>query len=131
MFDIVQLISRKLVAPMQSNKDIQVIGGFRFGANTLENPASDPPLRQLEANSGHVSPRLVQVHKNVLAPDHDTPIGPTFRHTFAIEVDIAPGQTIADLQITDHLPTSLVYLADSLSVSGPDGQPVEFAAEFT
>ncbi len=116
--------------------ELGVFGGFRFGMDALDNPPldendvdGDPPLRQSSPNHGNVSPQLIEVNKSVLAPDHDTPIGPTFRHTYEITVDIAPGQTISGLQVVDSLPTSVVYLASSISVTGPDGD-LGFVAGF-
>lgn len=117
-------------APVDADQDVRIRGGFQFGADPLNNPATDPPVIQPTPATAGVEPRLVEVRKNVRADDHDTPIGPTFRHTFEIVVDIAPGQTISNLSIIDHLPTSLVYLANSLSVSGTGISLPAFTADF-
>ncbi len=117
---------------------LDVGSGFRYGTDPLDNPMpppggqpedGDPSLLQQVLDTAQVTPLLIGVDKRLIAPEGDTAIGSNFEYTFEIEVEIAPSQTISQLIITDNLPTSLVYINDSLNLtfSGITGTPTHSA----
>ena len=101
-------------------------GGFQFGADELDNPASDPNiLSQASTDSTtwtpdqDVTPQIVTVEKT--APDGLT--GENYPRQYQIEVEIAPGQTIDGLVISDFLPSDVVYLGATPSQGSVPVEP--------
>lgn len=104
-------------------------GGFRFGADPLNNPCCDPPLISTSPPNSAlwpsipVTPLVVQPGKAYLGPSDEsdpaflTPIEPdetvagvnavAYPVQYAITVDIAAGQTVDNLQVTEYLPPNM------------------------
>lgn len=55
-----------------------------------------------------VTPRLARLNKTVDAPEAETAVGANFPRTYTISVEVAPGQQLTDLTITDALPNNIV-----------------------
>ncbi len=111
---------------------VEVYPGFRYGANPLDDPGTDPMIRGASA-TGNVTPELVRFEKRLGAPEGDTPVGESFTHRYEIELLIAPGQTIDDVVITDILPNALVIRGGSLGVSVNGavlGAPAGYTSQF-
>lgn len=87
---------------------VNVAGGFRYGADALDNSATDPSIVQETADAGTVTPELIRLTKNLRAPQGDTAVGSNFEFEFDLVLELAPGQTISALDITDCFPSSLV-----------------------
>lgn len=105
-------------------------GGFRFGADALDNPLSDPPLVQPAATSTTVSPTVLSLDKVDDAPESETATGENFRRTWTVTARVAPGQTVTNLVLTDRLAPTVAYGGlDALSAGGsvvaepPSSQP--------
>ena len=95
---------------------VRARGGFQYGADPLENPASDPSNvsdSQTDANAwtntAAVTPSLMTLTKTYNGPENETATGPNHPQTYTLTVDIADGQTITDLDITDVLPGNLQF----------------------
>ena len=94
-------------------------GGFRYGSlDALDNPNLDPPvLSDVSANSTQwaaneqTTPTVLIVTKKYLGPEDETATGPNFIHQYAITLDIATGQTVNNVTVTDHLPNNMAYVA--------------------
>ncbi len=97
--------------------EIDARGGFRFGLDPVENPTTDPPIVSFE-NTDTVTPTVLEVSKVVIAPESETATGPNFPRTFEITLDVANGETISGLNITDVMPDNLRYIPGSLAVTG-------------
>ena len=87
--------------------------GFQFGADALNNPATDPSiLSQPSTNSTTwapiqaVTPQVVTVQKTSASGL----TGDNFHRQYAITIQIAPGQTVDTVTVTDTLPSDMVYL---------------------
>ncbi len=91
---------------------IKVMGGFQFGSS-----ATGTGCLEGAAAMATTVPTLFKVRKLYLGPESETTTGPNFPRPYRIEVDVADGQILDPLLITEDLPDSLVYL-------GPYGPPV-------
>lgn len=111
------------------NVTVSVTPGFRYGADSLDNPLADPQLRGAPAG-GAVRPLLHRLAKRLVAPDGDTPVGESFTRSYQLELELAGGQRFEDLVFTDVLPPALVLRGGSLSLSGMAGLPA-YATSFT
>lgn len=87
-------------------------GGFAFGEDEFDNPMTDAPLVQ-GLQSGLITPTVIELVKNNDAEEGETATGPNYPRTFTLTVDIATGETIEDLNLSDVLPTNAAYI-DSL-----------------
>src|SRR5690606_33924570 len=56
--------------------------------------------------------------KVYLGPEDETTSGPNFPRQYRIEVDLADGQTVANLDLTDLLPDNLQFVSVD-ATSGP------------
>ncbi len=115
------------LADVGASVAITARGGFQFGADELDNPSTDPSiLSQASTDSTtwapnqDVTPQIVTVEKT--APEGLT--GENYPRQYQIEVEIAPGQTIDDLVISDLLPSDVVYLGATPSQGSVTVEPV-------
>jgi uncharacterized repeat protein (TIGR01451 family) len=93
-------------------------GGFRYGADALDNPASDPSIIGSFANAS-TTPTVLRLKKTYLGPEDETATGPNFPRQYLIEVDVASGQTVTNLDLTDILPSNLQFVSvDATTIRG-------------
>ena len=97
--------------------NIDARGGFRFGLDPVDNPTTDPPIVS-PVDREPVTPTVFEVSKVVIAPESETVTGPNFPKSFRLTVDVANGETITGLNITDVMPANLQYIPGSLTVTG-------------
>ncbi len=88
---------------------IQSQAGFMYGNDPLDNPATDPPIVGA-VSSASTTPTLIKLKKIYIGPEDETATGPNFPRDYLISVDIADGQTITNLDITDNLPKELQFV---------------------
>ena len=134
-------------ATMSPNADVGALlrvfarGGFRFGGDPLNNPCCDPPLvSPVTPNSGSwpstpITPVVFNTEKDYLGPadeqvagitdipdetvtgvnanDGPTPV------QYEMIVDIADGQTLSNVNVTDLLPAGMLF--DALVSVTPAG----------
>lgn len=84
-------------------------GGFRYGNDPLDNPITDPSIIGATTNAT-VTPKLIDITKTYNGPEDETATGPNFPRSWTITVDIAAGQTVTNLDVTDLLPNNVAYL---------------------
>ncbi len=77
--------------------------GFRFGNDALDNATSDPSIVQGSVNTLTVNPELYRVTTHYIGPEDETATGPNYQRAYRIDVDIAAGQTITDLDLSSIL----------------------------
>ena len=101
---------------------IQASAGFRYGADPLDNPSIDQPIEQpLPRTAASVTPILLTLSKSFNGPENETATGPNWVREYTIDVSIAPGQKITNLDVTDLLPNTIQYLKlKSVVVEGTD-----------
>jgi len=89
---------------------VQANGGFMFGADPLNNPGTDPVIIG-GSTSASITPILLKLKKIYIGPEDETATGPNFPRQYQVVVDIAAGQTITDLLVTDVLSNNVQYLS--------------------
>ncbi|MEL6543633.1 MAG: hypothetical protein AAFQ82_03345, partial [Myxococcota bacterium] len=91
-------------------------GGFLYGANPLDDPCCDPTLfSETLTDSSQwpavaVTPALMLISKTYNGPEDETSTGPNFPRTYTIAVDIADGQTVNNLDLTEAFPPEMAFL---------------------
>ena len=102
-------------ADLDTALPIYAQGGFRFGADALDNPSTDPPLLGTRVMA-ETTPTLFILNKEYLWRESETSTGPNYPRQYRLTVDIPEDQTITDLVITDILSDHMQYLSiDSTS----------------
>jgi uncharacterized repeat protein (TIGR01451 family) len=111
---------------------ISARGGYRYGGDALNNPSPDHPVFSDEIPLGTqvtnstqwlaqatVKPNVMTMSKVYKGPEDETATGPNFPHNYDITVDIANGQSVANLVVTDVLPNNMQYISlVSVSIHG-------------
>ncbi|HEX3051861.1 MAG TPA: hypothetical protein VHP83_14475, partial [Aggregatilineaceae bacterium] len=94
---------------------IRARGGFRYGNDALDNWCCDPVLlSQSSPNSTTwspsetVTPTLLTVTKTNDGPEGETATGPNYPRTYTVTVDVANGQTLTNLNVTDYFDDNIV-----------------------
>lgn len=103
------------LADLDQSLNIEAQGGFIFG----NSPTGTIPIVQNENSTTSVTPQLVTLNKNYLGPESETATGPNFPQQYEIVVDIAPGQTITGLDVSDILPDTMQFI-DVVSIQARD-----------
>ncbi|MEL6787714.1 MAG: hypothetical protein AAFO76_09945, partial [Cyanobacteria bacterium J06607_15] len=117
------------LADLDAPLDLTTQGGFLFGDQadgTPGNPADGGDTRiqtVANTNTGSISPKLVTISKEYLGPEDETATGPNFERQYQLIVDIAEGQTITDLELTDLLPDNMQFVSLD-SIVDSSGSPV-------
>lgn len=88
---------------------IEAQGGFQFGNDSLDNPTTDAPIVGT-TTSTTVTPELFHVRKEYVGPEDETTSGPNFERQYRIVVDVADGQTLTDLDLTDVLSDRMQFV---------------------
>jgi hypothetical protein len=122
---VVVAASMSNLADLGTPLTIQARGGFRFGNTPLDDWCCDPVILLPPSPDGSgwpsadVTPVLMTISKAYSGPEDETATGPNFPHQYTITVDLPPGQTVTDLDVTDDLPNNLAFLSvDSISPAG-------------
>lgn len=124
--DIVISATTSNLADLSAPLTIHARSGFRYGSDPLDNPSSDPSVLSDNATDGStwtesisVTPTLMELRKIYLGNEDEIATGPNHAQQYRIEVDIADGQTISNLDIIDSLPDNVVVTSiDSVLVNG-------------
>ena len=93
---------------------IQTQGGFQYDTDLAGNPTVNVATMGQQATDP-VEPQLFRLTKTSDAQENETVTGPNFTHTYSVNLDIATGQTVTDLVLTDTLPNSVQFVADTTS----------------
>ncbi|NWG06499.1 MAG: sortase [Chloroflexi bacterium] len=99
---------------------IRARGGYQYGATPTNDwccvPVDATILSHPNTNSttwpgSPATPRLFTISKSYDGPEDETATGPNFPHTYTVTVDIANGQTLTNLDVTDTLPNNMQFIA--------------------
>lgn len=96
---------------------IRATGGFAYG----NLPTGGTPITGSTATA-NVTPTLFTLTKTYVGPEDETATGPNYPRQYQITVDIANGQTLTNLDLTDVLTDSIQYLSTD-SVVAAVGSP--------
>lgn len=105
--------------------NISARGGFRYGADPLNNAPPDYPVvsdlvtgtppNDQQVNStqwaaqAQTTPSIFTISKAYLGPENETATGPNFPRQYQITLDVATGQTIHNVVVIDHLPINMAF----------------------
>ena len=121
-------VSVLATAPTLGTVPIQVGGGYALGADPLNNSSTDPAL-VASAQPGAIVPQVLQLDKDPLTPEFETASGPNFARQWRLSLDVAAGQTIKELQLSDTLPSGPIYLGTNPAVLNGVGATVNITKE--
>ena len=93
---------------------IQTQGGFQYDTDLANNPTVNVATMGQQTTDA-VEPQLFRLTKTSDAQENETVTGPNFTHTYSVNVDVATGQKVEDLVLTDVLPNSVQFVADTTS----------------
>ena len=115
-------------------------GGYRFGADNLNNPVADPAILNPASTDGsgwpslQVTPRVIHIEKEFVGPAecpytlpngpvlnkkncygevnpvYESISGPNYPRQYNIDIYVAAGQTVTNLDMIDYFPNNLAYL---------------------
>ncbi|MFN8483234.1 MAG: isopeptide-forming domain-containing fimbrial protein [Anaerolineae bacterium] len=88
---------------------ISATPGFFLGNDPLDNPATDPPIVGATATA-NFTPTVMKLTKTYIGPEDETATGPNYPRQYVLTVDIAPGQPITNLDVSDLLPNNMAFL---------------------
>jgi uncharacterized repeat protein (TIGR01451 family) len=95
-------------------------GGFMFGQDALNNPASDPPISAARVQtSPNPTAALITLSKAYSGPEDETATGPNFPRRYTVTATIAAGQTLSNFVLSDSLPANMQFV--SLVSTNPNG----------
>jgi len=95
-------------------------GGFMFGQDPLNNPASDPPISAARVQtSPNPTAALITLSKAYSGPEDETATGPNFPRRYTVTATIAAGQTLSNFVLSDSLPGNMQFV--SLVSTSPGG----------
>lgn len=97
--------------------DVTAVGGFQFGTDPLDNPSTDPPILQSGSSSATITPVVMKLEKSLQLAEGETAQGPNFPFTYTINVDIATGIELSDIDVEDLLPQNLHFLNATTNIS--------------
>lgn len=90
-------------------------GGFQFGLTPLDDPCCDPsffddstPGTMTDNPVGAIDPVLMELTKTNTPPESEVATGPNFPHRYTVEVEIADGQTVTNLDIVDYIDDNII-----------------------
>ena len=107
------------LADLGTTLPIRTNAGFQYGADALNNPAVDPTIVGTSSTAS-ITPALFTLRKEYVGPENETATGPNFPRQYRIIVDVANGQTVTNLDLTDILPSNLQFVqVDSVTGGSP------------
>ncbi len=101
---------------------IHARGGFQYGADPLDNPCCDTVIATTPDSdssawpSAATTPVLMRISKTYISPDtlgteDEITVGPAYPRQYRVSVDIADGQTVTNLDLTDVLPGNMQFVS--------------------
>ncbi|QGJ68626.1 Hypothetical protein PBC10988_2870 [Planctomycetales bacterium 10988] len=112
------------LADVNTPLTIQASGGFQYGNTPLNDPATDPTIVSSTV-SEPIEPTLFEVRKVYNGPEDETATGPNYPRTYTIQIDVADGQTLEDIEVTDFLPNNVAFLSVISITGGVNGTTTE------
>jgi len=83
-------------------------GGFRYGADPLDNPAADPSLQGATA-AGAIDPGFYRLTTTYIGPENETATGPNYLRAYRIDLDVANGQTVSGIDLSSILSPAIQF----------------------
>ena len=90
--------------------------GFRYGADATDNPSTDPSIQGPEQTLT-IAPQLYRVRTTFIGTEEELSTGPNYVHAVRIDVDVANGNTLNNLDLGAALGDAMQFTP----VSGTPG----------
>jgi len=129
------------LATVGESLPIRARGGFMFGADSLDNwccdviapnPSTNNSSLWTGPNQADVSPTIISLSKDYSGPENETATGPNYPRQFTITVDVAEGQTVTNLDVSDVLPGNMQFIGNMVTqIQGVDVFPVDVSTPST
>ena len=119
------------LADLNTPLTFQRRGGYRFGWTPINDYSTDPSIVSGWTNESF-TPILIQLNKVYSGPENETATGPNFPRSYTVNVDIASGQIVQNLDVIDALANNQQYLGFANAFPGSPlviDQPVLGAAQ--
>jgi fimbrial isopeptide formation D2 family protein/uncharacterized repeat protein (TIGR01451 family) len=91
------------LADLSAPLTLQATGGFAYGRDPLLNPLADNPVTGPAASLA-VTPTVIALDVTYVGPEQETATGPSYPRSWLVEAEIAAGQTVTELVLTDRMP---------------------------
>lgn len=114
--DVVASVSG--LADVGAALDVTATGGFAFG----DSPTGTTPIVGT-TDATTLTPEAVRFTKSNVDTENETATGPNYPREYVLAIDIADGQTVNGLTITDRVPSSYVYLGSTSSLPTLSDEP--------
>jgi LPXTG-site transpeptidase (sortase) family protein len=105
------------LADVGTQLTLRARGGYQYGETALNDwCCGDATIVSHGGNSptwppSSVTPRLFTITKAYNGPEDETATGPNFVRLYTVTVDIADGQTLTNLDVSDILPDNMQFVA--------------------
>ncbi|PTX97490.1 hypothetical protein DB346_21075 [Verrucomicrobia bacterium LW23] len=96
--------------------EIEVGGGFRYG-----NTPTGTTVIEAAVDVGTVTPKVWEVGKDVVIHEDETATGSNFHVPWQLSVDVASGEMVHDIVLTDQLPNNLMFVGNVTFISPTTG----------
>ncbi|QGJ68431.1 Hypothetical protein PBC10988_0900 [Planctomycetales bacterium 10988] len=103
---------------------IEATAGFQFGNTPLNDFSTDPSIVG-PTSTDSISPTLFDLTKEYLGPEDETATGPNYPRRYRLTVDVADGQTLTNVAVTDLLPDNMAFLSVVSINGGVNGMAAE------
>ncbi len=113
--DVLATLDKSEGAVVGTPLTMSATGGFALGSDPLDNPGTDAPITGATTTNS-ITPQVINLTKELSAAEDEISTGPNFPFSYTLTVDIANGETLTDLDLTDLLPNSFVYVGGSVAV---------------
>ena len=96
-------------ADLNLDLPIYAESGYRFGADAIDNPSTDPAILGLRVST-NITPSLLILEKIYNWREDETSTGPNFPRQYTLSVNIPENQTITNLVVSDILPENMQFI---------------------
>ncbi|MFZ4408852.1 MAG: hypothetical protein ACOYOH_16025, partial [Paracraurococcus sp.] len=96
---------------------VTATGGFAFGADEFNNPATDPVVAGDTASVG-IDPVVAKLHVDYWGPEQETATGPSYPRTWVAWAELATGQSFKNVTLIDTLPDGVVLIKTPQLIDG-------------
>ena len=118
------------LADLNTPLSVRARGGYQYGATPTNDWCCGDATIVSHGNpstawpGSPVSPKLVTLTKTYNGPEDETATGPNYPRQYTLTVDIAEGQPVTGLTITDNLPVNMQFVSvDSTTPSASCMEP--------
>ena len=99
------------LADVNAPLPISARGGFIYPNDGTDSPDNGATVVDPTYSTATVTPTLFTLNKVYVGPENETATGPNYQRQYRIELDVATGQTLTNVRLTDLLPGNLQFVS--------------------